>query len=137
LGPRLLIADEPTSALDVSVQARVLDLFQELQRDIGFACLFISHDLAVVEILARRIAVMEKGKLVEFGTREQILTRPQELYTKRLLAAVPVPDPEEQQLRRAERDALLAGAADAIAPSAVRARRNPDVSPWAPEANDG
>jgi peptide/nickel transport system ATP-binding protein len=136
LGPRLLIADEPTSALDVSVQARVLDLFQELQRDIGFACLFISHDLAVVEILARRIAVMEKGKLVEFGTREQILTRPQELYTKRLLAAVPVPDPEEQQLRRAERDALLAGAADAIAPSAVRARRNPDVSPWAPEADD-
>jgi peptide/nickel transport system ATP-binding protein len=137
LGPRLLIADEPTSALDVSVQARVLELFQELQRDIGFACLFISHDLAVVEILARRIAVMEKGKLVEFGTREQILTRPQEQYTKRLLAAVPVPDPEEQQLRRAQRDALLAGAADAIAPSAVRQRRNPDVSPWAPEANDG
>ena len=67
LGPRLLIADEPTSALDVSVQARVLDLFQELQRDIGFACLFISHDLAVVEILARRMAVMEHGKLVEVG----------------------------------------------------------------------
>ena len=67
LEPRLLIADEPTSALDVSVQARVLDLFQELQRDIGFACLFISHDLAVVEILAQRIAVMENGRLVEFG----------------------------------------------------------------------
>ena len=76
LDPRLLIADEPTSALDVSVQARVLDLFQELQREIGFACLFISHDLAVVEILARRIAVLEKGHLVEFGTREQILTDP-------------------------------------------------------------
>jgi peptide/nickel transport system ATP-binding protein len=136
LGPRLLIADEPTSALDVSVQARVLELFQELQRDIGFACLFISHDLAVVEILAQRIAVMEKGKLVEFGTRDQILTRPQQPYTKRLLAAVPVPDPHEQQLRRAERDALLAGAADAIAPSAVRPRRNPDVSPWAPESGD-
>ena len=82
LGPRLLIADEPTSALDVSVQARVLDLFQELQREIGFACLFISHDLAVVEILAQRIAVMEHGKLVEVGTREQILTDPQELYTQ-------------------------------------------------------
>ena len=136
LGPRLLIADEPTSALDVSVQARVLDLFQELQRNIGFACLFISHDLAVVEILARRIAVMEKGQLVEFGTREQILTRPQQLYTRRLLAAVPVPDPEEQQQRRAQRDALLAGAADAIAPSAVRPRRNPDISPWAPDASD-
>ena len=108
LGPRLLIADEPTSALDVSVQARVLDLFQELQREIGFACLFISHDLAVVEILAQRIAVMQHGKLVEFGTREQILTDPQELYTKRLLAAVPVPDPDEQQTRRIERDALLA-----------------------------
>ena len=137
LGPRLLIADEPTSALDVSVQARVLELFQELQREIGFACLFISHDLAVVEILAQRIAVMENGKLVEVGTREQILTRPQEPYTKRLLAAVPVPDPEEQQERRAQRDALLAGAADAIAPSAVRLRRHPDTSPWEPEASDG
>jgi peptide/nickel transport system ATP-binding protein len=134
LGPRLLIADEPTSALDVSVQARVLDLFQELQRDIGFACLFISHDLAVVEILARRIAVMEHGKLVEMGTREQILTDPQEPYTQRLLAAVPVPDPEEQQARRARRDALLEGAQDAIGPSAVDLTRPKDVSPWAPEA---
>ena len=108
LDPKLLIADEPTSALDVSVQARVLDLFQELQQEIGFACLFISHDLAVVEILANRIAVMEHGKLVEFGPREQILHDPQELYTKRLLAAVPVPDPDAQRDRRAELDALLA-----------------------------
>ena len=91
----------------------MLDLFQELQREIGFACLFISHDLAVVEILSQRIAVLEKGHLVEFGTREQILTNPQELYTRRLLAAVPVPDPDEQRLRRAERDALLAGDEDA------------------------
>jgi peptide/nickel transport system ATP-binding protein len=113
LDPKLLIADEPTSALDVSVQARVLDLFQELQREIGFACLFISHDLAVVEILSSRIAVMENGKLVEFGPREQILLHPQELYTKRLLAAVPVPDPDAQRDRRAERDALIAaGASD-------------------------
>ena len=139
LGPRLLIADEPTSALDVSVQARVLDLFQELQREIGFACLFISHDLAVVEILAQRIAVMETGKLVEVGTREQILTDPQEPYTQRLLAAVPVPDPEEQQLRRARRDALIAGDHDAIAPSSVDLTRPKarDVSPWAPEAHEG
>ena len=79
---------------------------------------------------------MENGKLVEVGTREQILTRPQQPYTQRLLAAVPVPDPDEQQARRVQRDALLAGAADAIAPSAVRLRRDPDVSPWAPEAND-
>ena len=106
LGPKLLIADEPTSALDVSVQARVLDLFQELQAEIGFACLFISHDLAVVEILSRRIAVMQDGRLVEMGTREEILTNPQDPYTRRLLAAVPVPDPEEQQRRRIERDAL-------------------------------
>ena len=110
LDPKLLIADEPTSALDVSVQARVLDLFQELQREIGFACLFISHDLAVVEILARRIAVMQDGKIVEFGAREQILTRPEHAYTKRLLAAVPVPDPDEQRLRRVARDALLSSA---------------------------
>ena len=107
LNPRLLIADEPTSALDVSVQAKVLELFQELQRDIGFACLFISHDLAVVEILAKRIAVMQNGKLVEFDERERILTNPTDDYTRRLLAAVPVPDPDEQQRRRAARDALL------------------------------
>ncbi len=136
LDPRLLIADEPTSALDVSVQARVLDLFQELQRDIGFACLFISHDLAVVEILSSRIAVLENGKLVEFGTREQILTEPRELYTRRLLSAVPVPDPDEQRARRAERDALLATAEDAIAPSAVHITRPLDVSPWSREANE-
>jgi len=108
LEPKLLIADEPTSALDVSVQAKVLDLFQELQREKGFACLFITHDLAVVEILARRIAVMHHGHLVELGTREQILNDPQQGYTKRLIAAVPVPDPDEQRRRRLERDAILA-----------------------------
>ena len=120
----------------MSVQARVLDLFQELQREIGFACLFISHDLAVVEILARRIAVHGERQAGRVGTREQILTDPQELYTQRLLAAVPVPDPEEQQLRRARRDALLAGADDAIAPSSVNLTRPKDVSPWSPEAQD-
>ena len=108
LEPKLLIADEPTSALDVSVQAKVLDLLQELQQEKGFACLFISHDLAVVEILARRIAVMHHGHLVELGTREQILNDPAQAYTKRLIAAVPVPDPDEQRRRRLERDAILA-----------------------------
>ena len=107
LGPKLLIADEPTSALDVSVQARVLELFQELQRDIGFACLFISHDLAVVEILAERITVLSKGHVVEEGPRDQILHDPQEPYTQRLIAAVPVPDPDEQRRRRERRDLLL------------------------------
>ena len=110
LGPKLLIADEPTSALDVSVQAQVLDLFQELQREIGFACLFISHDLAVVEILAARIAVLQHGRLVETGSREEILERPSQPYTRRLIAAVPVPDPDEQRRRRQVRDTLLAEA---------------------------
>ncbi len=115
LHPKLLIADEPTSALDVSVQARVLELFSDLQQKIGFACLFISHDLAVVELLSTRIAVMENGKMVEFGSREQILNAPRMDYTRRLLAAVPVPDPDAQQVRRARRDELLARSAAADA----------------------
>ncbi len=108
LEPELLVADEPTSALDVSVQARVLELFQELQREHGFGCLFISHDLAVVEMLASRIAVMHYGRIVEVGPREQIVFDPQDPYTQRLVAAVPVPDPEEQRARRVQRDAILA-----------------------------
>jgi len=107
LSPKLLVADEPTSALDVSVQAKVLELFAELQREHGFACIFISHDLAVVEMLARRIAVMHRGKIVEFAARDQVLGSPQHPYTQRLLAAVPVPDPAEQKLRRETRDKIL------------------------------
>ncbi|MAP63086.1 MAG: glutathione ABC transporter ATP-binding protein [Microbacterium sp.] len=105
LKPKLLVADEPTSALDVSVQARVLELFQDLQRDLGFGCLFVTHDLAVVDQLADRIAVMHKGKLVEIGTRDQILRDPQDPYTQRLISAVPVPDPDEQRARREARSA--------------------------------
>ncbi len=108
LDPDLLVADEPTSALDVSVQAKVLDLFQELQREKGFGCLFISHDLGVVEILASRIAVMYMGKIVEIGDRDQIVRHPQHDYTRRLVAAVPVPDPAEQRRRREARDAIIA-----------------------------
>ncbi len=107
LDPDLLIADEPTSALDVSVQARVLELFTELQHRLQFACLFISHDLAVVDTLANRVAVMQNGKLVEVGPRDQVLGNPREEYTKRLIAAVPVPDPDEQRRRREERGHLL------------------------------
>ncbi|NBV65811.1 MAG: ABC transporter ATP-binding protein [Actinobacteria bacterium] len=103
LTPDLLIADEPTSALDVSVQARFLDLLQDLQVKLNFACLFISHDLAVVDILAHRIAVMQNGLLVEIGDRDQILKHPANEYTKRLIAAVPVPDPAEQKIRREAR----------------------------------
>jgi len=100
LTPDLLVADEPTSALDVSVQARFLDLLQEIQQRLQFACLFISHDLAVVDILAHRIAVMHRGRLVEAGTRDEILRNPKEAYTQRLIAAVPLPDPVAQRARR-------------------------------------
>ncbi|MGY4856743.1 ABC transporter ATP-binding protein [Cryobacterium sp. AP23] len=102
LEPALLIADEPTSALDVSVQARVLELFAELQREFGFAALFISHDLAVVDILADRIAVLYHGRLVEEGTGAEVLGAPKDAYTRRLLASLPVPDPAAQALRREE-----------------------------------
>ena len=107
LEPKLLVADEPTSALDVSVQATVLDLFRDLQREHGFACLFISHDLAVVEMVSDRIAVMHHGRLVEVGETAQVVHHPQDPYTQRLLAAVPVPDPDEQRRRRERRDAML------------------------------
>jgi oligopeptide/dipeptide ABC transporter ATP-binding protein len=98
--PSLLIADEPTSALDVSVQASVLNLLADLQRDIGFACLFITHNLSAVEYLADEIAVMYLGRLVEQGPREQIFARPAHPYTQALLSAAPVADPVRQRARR-------------------------------------
>jgi peptide/nickel transport system ATP-binding protein len=87
--PRLLIADEPTTALDVTVQAQILDLLKELQREHGLAMLFISHDLAVVGEVAGRVAVMKRGEIVETGAVRDVLTRPQHEYTRSLLAAVP------------------------------------------------
>ncbi|SEN12497.1 ABC transporter ATP-binding protein [Cryobacterium sp. TMT1-3] len=108
LEPKVLIADEPTSALDVSVQARVLQLIQSLQQQMNFACLFITHDLAVIDVLADRIAVMHHGRIVETGTRDEILRYPKDPYTQRLLAAVPIPDPTEQRARRELRRELLA-----------------------------
>ena len=111
LDPRLIIADEPTSALDVSVQAVVLDLLRSLQAELGFACLFVSHDLAVVDAVAARTAVLHRGRVVESGPTEQVLARPREDYTRRLVAAVPVPDPAVQAARRRRRRALGAGAA--------------------------
>ncbi len=101
LNPELVIADEPTSALDVSVQAKVLEIFSGLQRELGFASLFISHDLAVVELLAHRVGVLRQGELVEIGPTERVLHAPQHAYTQRLIAAVPVPDPAVQRQRRA------------------------------------
>jgi peptide/nickel transport system ATP-binding protein len=108
LNPKLLIADEPTSALDVSVQAKVLELFKEIQAEFGFAALFISHDLAVVDILSHWVGVLYKGKLVEQGIGSQVMGAPQHDYTKRLIASLPVPDPDEQARRRAAHRALLA-----------------------------
>ncbi|EIC06479.1 ABC transporter related protein [Microbacterium laevaniformans OR221] len=100
LDPKLLIADEPTSALDVSVQARVLELFGELQERFGFATLFITHDLAVVDMLAHRVVVLHKGTIAETGPTAQVLGDPQDDYTRKLIASLPVPDPVEQAARR-------------------------------------
>ncbi|MET0304040.1 MAG: ABC transporter ATP-binding protein [Microbacteriaceae bacterium] len=103
LDPAVLIADEPTSALDVSVQARVLEVFRELQERLGFACLFITHDLAVVDELADSMVVMNKGRVVEHGPRDQVLGSPREEYTRALVAAAPVADPVLQRQRREAR----------------------------------
>jgi peptide/nickel transport system ATP-binding protein len=87
--PEILVCDEPVSALDVTTQAQVLDLLTALQRKLGLAMLFISHDLGVVEHMSHRIAVMKDGKIVESGTTEQIIRSPQHAYTQTLLASVP------------------------------------------------
>ncbi|SDP03710.1 peptide/nickel transport system ATP-binding protein [Arthrobacter sp. ok909] len=107
LNPKLLIADEPTSALDVSVQAVVLELFKEIQQQFGFACLFISHDLAVVDMLSHWVGVLYKGKMVEQGLGNQVMGNPQHDYTKKLIASLPVPDPDEQARRREAFRAVL------------------------------
>jgi len=105
MNPSLLIADEPTSALDVSVQASVLRLLLDLQERMGFSCLFISHDLSVVEQLANRVVVLNRGRIEEQGDTRQILHHPREDYTRRLIQAVPVPDPVTQAERRRVRRA--------------------------------
>ncbi len=100
LRPALVIADEPTSALDVTVQAAVLDLLAELQQDLGFGMLLISHDLAVVRQLADQVIVLHDGRVVERGDTDAVLDDPQQDYTRMLLAAAPVADPERQAVRR-------------------------------------
>jgi peptide/nickel transport system ATP-binding protein len=106
LQPELVIADEPTSALDVSVQASVLELLRELRAELGFCALFITHDLAVVEQFADRIAVLRDGQMIETAAASELLVRPRDDYTRALVAAVPVPDPVEQRARRAARREL-------------------------------
>jgi ABC-type oligopeptide transport system ATPase subunit len=112
LNPRLIVCDEPVSALDVSIQAQILNLLKDLQRDLGLAYLFIAHDLAVVRTMSDDIAVMNKGKLVEIGKAEDVYTNPQQDYTKALLAAVPVPDPRRMRERKRERRKLAHAVAE-------------------------
>ncbi|MEA9984036.1 ATP-binding cassette domain-containing protein [Subtercola sp. RTI3] len=108
LEPRLIVCDEPVSALDLSTQARVLELFKEIQERTGVAYLFVSHDLAVVRSLSHRVAVMYHGEIVEWGDADQVTARPEHPYTQRLFLAAPVPDPVRQEQRRADRQRLLA-----------------------------
>ena len=106
LNPRLIVCDEPVSALDVSIQAQILNLLKDLQQEFGLTYLFIAHDLAVVRAMSDRIAVMNRGVLVELGPAEEVYAAPKEAYTQALLSAVPVPDPRAMKQRKAERRRL-------------------------------
>ena len=97
LSPKLIVADESVAALDVSIQAQVLDLLQDIQNETGVSYLFISHDMAVVEQISHRVAVMYAGRFVEMGTRRQVFENPQHPYTKKLMDAVPVADPDRER----------------------------------------
>jgi oligopeptide transport system ATP-binding protein len=100
LKPKLVVADEPVSALDVSIQAQIINLLDDLQDELGLTYLFVAHDIGVVRHISDRIAVMNKGKIVEEGTADQVCEHPRDDYTKKLLAAVPIPDPRESRERR-------------------------------------
>ncbi len=106
LSPKLIVCDEPVSALDLSTQARVLDLFVDIQQATGVAYLFVSHDLSVVRHISHRVAVMSRGEIVEYGDCDQVTARPEHPYTKRLMLAAPVADPVRQAERRKAFEAL-------------------------------
>ncbi|MBI0529319.1 ABC transporter ATP-binding protein, partial [Dickeya dianthicola] len=106
LNPRVIIADEAVSALDMTVKAQIVNLLLDLQQQLGLAYLFISHDMAVVERISHRVAVMYQGEIVEIGPRQAVFNDPQHPYTRRLLAAVPVPDPEKRVRRSMQADEL-------------------------------
>ena len=110
LRPKLIVCDEPVSALDLSTQARVLDLFLEIQQDLGVSYLFVSHDLDVIGHISHRVAVMYRGEIVEQGAAERVTRRPEHPYTQKLLLASPVPDPDRQAERRVARQRLAASA---------------------------
>lgn len=107
LDPKLIVCDEPVSALDLSTQARVMELFIEIQERTGVAYLFVSHDLAVVRHLSHRVAVMYHGEIVEWGDASQVTGAPEHPYTQRLFMAAPIPDPDRQAQHRADRLRLL------------------------------
>jgi peptide/nickel transport system ATP-binding protein len=120
LSPRVIVADESVSALDVSVRARVLDLLQELQDELGIAYLFVSHDMAVVEQISHRVAVMYRGQIVEVGTRQQVFEDARHPYTRELLAAVPVPDPNRPSRPRGGTSREQEGSIQKIGSAPVR-----------------
>jgi oligopeptide transport system ATP-binding protein len=100
LRPKLIVADEPVSALDVSIRAQIVNLLADLQEELGLAYVFVAHDIGVVRHVSERIAVMHEGKIVEEGSADQVCDHPSDPYTKKLIAAVPVPDPREARARR-------------------------------------
>ncbi|HEY7794576.1 MAG TPA: ATP-binding cassette domain-containing protein [Gaiellaceae bacterium] len=117
LSPKLIVCDEPVSALDVSIQAQILNLLKDLQenlRDLGLTYLFIAHDLAVVRAMSDRIAVMNRGELVEIGPAEEVYSNPKDDYTKALLSAVPIPDPRAMKERKAARRKLRHALAEGV-----------------------